>query len=73
MIYPSDVKIYQDEVIVLTNTMPVFLYRQLNYDETNFRVWINSVNEAVEGTACEGGRRNVRRPEGPSRRGSKRY
>lgn len=62
MIYPSDVKVYQDEVIVLTNTMPVFLYRRLNYDEINFRVWINNVHDAVRGTSCEGGRRRPGKP-----------
>lgn len=52
MIYPCDLKISQDDVIVLTNTMPVFLYGRLNYDEINFRVWITNITEAVKGTAC---------------------
>ncbi|KAL1494154.1 hypothetical protein ABEB36_009798 [Hypothenemus hampei] len=53
MIYPSDVKISQDRVYVLTNTMPGFLYGRLNYDETNFRVWSNDVRQAVKGTKCQ--------------------
>lgn len=53
MIYPSDVKIYGDDVIVLTNRMPVFLYGKLNYDDVNFRVWIQNVNVAVKETRCE--------------------
>ncbi|CAH1996583.1 unnamed protein product [Acanthoscelides obtectus] len=52
MIYPSDVKVVKDRVYVLTNTMPEFLYGRLNYDEVNFRVWQNTVQEAVEGTKC---------------------
>jgi len=51
-IYPSDIKVYGDKVIVLTNTMPVFLYSQLNYDQTNFRIWTASVNEAGKNTTC---------------------
>lgn len=53
MIYPSDIKINGDEIIVITTTMPVFLYSRLNYNETNFRVWTNNVYNAVKGTACE--------------------
>lgn len=57
MIYPCDVKINQDDVIVLSNKMPIFLYGKLNYDETNFRIWINNVEKAVEGTSCSAGRK----------------
>ncbi|KAI4460332.1 protein yellow-related [Holotrichia oblita] len=53
MVYPADLKIYQDDIIVLTNSMPVFLYSSLNYDEINFRVWMNNVYEAVKGTNCD--------------------
>lgn len=52
MIYPCDVKIYKDDVIVLSNKMPRFLYGQLNYDETNFRIWMNNVQDAVKDTTC---------------------
>ncbi|XP_018561263.1 L-dopachrome tautomerase yellow-f2-like [Anoplophora glabripennis] len=52
MIYPSDVKVYNDKVYLLTNTMPGFLYGRLNYDEVNFRVWSNGVLDAVLGTKC---------------------
>lgn len=53
MVYPSDVKIYKDDVIVLTNKMPVFLYGKLNYDEVNFRVWIQNVDTAVKDSQCQ--------------------
>lgn len=52
MIYPSDVKISGDKVYVLTNTMPGFIYGRLNYDQTNFRVWSNTVQNAIKGTKC---------------------
>ncbi|ENN71290.1 hypothetical protein HUJ04_007712 [Dendroctonus ponderosae] len=52
MIYPSDVKIVGDKVYVLTNTMPRFLYGQLDYNVTNFRVWTNDVRSAIRGTQC---------------------
>lgn len=52
MIYPCDVKISKDDIILLTNNMPIFLYSTLNYDETNFRVWIQNVRTAVKDTRC---------------------
>lgn len=51
-IYPCDVKISGDDLIVLTNTMPVFLYGRLNYNQINFRIWINNVYDTVKGTRC---------------------
>lgn len=53
MIYPADLKISGDDIIVLTNTMPVFLYSFLDYDVVNFRVWMNEVKVAVKGTNCD--------------------
>ncbi|XP_018332062.1 L-dopachrome tautomerase yellow-f2 [Agrilus planipennis] len=52
MIYPSDVKVSGDDVIVLTNNMPLFIYSSLDYNNTNFRVWTGSVQKAIEGTTC---------------------
>lgn len=52
MIYPCDVKVYEDEIIVLTNNMPIFLYSSLNYDEVNFRVWMSTVDRAIQHTNC---------------------
>lgn len=53
MIYPSDLKIYQDDVIVMTNSMPVYMYSSLDYDKTNFRVWMNNIRDAVKYTVCD--------------------
>lgn len=33
--------------------MPGFLYGQLDYDVVNFRIWVQSVREAIRGTKCE--------------------
>lgn len=53
MIYPSDVKLDDtDNVWMMTNSMPRFLYGSLNYEQTNFRVWTNNVRDAVAGTPC---------------------
>lgn len=52
MIYPCDVKIYNDNIILLTNNMPIFLYSNLNYEQINFRVWIQDVRTAVRDTRC---------------------
>lgn len=52
MIYPCDVKVYNDKIYLLTNTMPGFLYGRLNYDEVNFRIWSNDISDAVRGTNC---------------------
>lgn len=52
MIYPSDVKVSNNRIYTLTNTMPGFLYGRLNYDDVNFRVWSNSIQGAIEGTQC---------------------
>ncbi|XP_076273289.1 L-dopachrome tautomerase yellow-f2-like isoform X1 [Rhynchophorus ferrugineus] len=52
MVYPSDVKVSGDQVFVLTNRMPVFLYGKLNYDDVNFRIWFNTVEDAVKYTNC---------------------
>ncbi|KAL3274643.1 hypothetical protein HHI36_016023 [Cryptolaemus montrouzieri] len=55
MIYPCDLKIYNDNIYLLTNTMPTFLYGQLDYDVTNFRIWVQNVGEAIQGTRCASG------------------
>lgn len=52
MIYPCDLKVAGNKVVLLTNTMPVFLYGNLDYNQVNFRVWISPVKDAVKGTTC---------------------
>lgn len=52
MIYPSDIKVVKNRIYALTNSMPVFIYGKLNYDEVNFRLWSNRVDAAIDGTLC---------------------
>lgn len=52
MVYPSDVKVSNDRMYVLTNKLPRFFYGRLNYDEINFRVWSNTIGGAIQGTEC---------------------
>ncbi|XP_055850347.1 uncharacterized protein LOC129914921 [Episyrphus balteatus] len=54
MIYPSDLTIDKDGTIwVMTNSMPIFIYSQLDTNAVNFRVWKRKVKDAVENTVCE--------------------
>ncbi|XP_044759607.1 L-dopachrome tautomerase yellow-f2-like [Coccinella septempunctata] len=71
MIYPCDLKVYNDNIYLLTNTMPGFLYGQLDYNIVNFRVWVQTVREAIKGTSCEAGSGNSYGGSGGSRGGSK--
>ncbi|XP_055851594.1 L-dopachrome tautomerase yellow-f2-like [Episyrphus balteatus] len=54
MIYPSDLTIDNEGTIwVMTNSMPIFIYSQLDPNVVNFRVWKQRVQDAVENTVCE--------------------
>lgn len=52
MIYPCDVKIAKEKIVLLTNKMPIFLYGQLDYSVTNFRIWIADVKTVIKNTKC---------------------
>ncbi|XP_077282920.1 L-dopachrome tautomerase yellow-f2-like isoform X2 [Arctopsyche grandis] len=52
-IYPSDLKIdNEDNVWIMVNSMPIFLYSNLNTDIVNFRVYKTTVKNAVSKTVC---------------------
>ncbi|KAG4067352.1 hypothetical protein HA402_000343 [Bradysia odoriphaga] len=52
--YPVDLNIdNEDNVWVLTNTLPKFIYGKLDTNEFNFRVWRTNVFEAIRGTVCD--------------------
>lgn len=54
MIYPSDLTIDKEGTIwVMTNSMPIFLFSQLDPNVVNFRVWKQKVRNAAEKTVCE--------------------
>lgn len=54
MIYPSDLTIDKEGTIwVMTNSMPIFIYSQLDPNVVNFRVWKQKVKEAAKNTVCD--------------------
>lgn len=54
MIYPSDLKVDSAGTLwVMTNTMPRFIYSQLNVNEFNFRVWRANAAQVIQGTVCQ--------------------
>lgn len=57
MIYPSDLRVdLNGTVWVMTNSMPVFIYSQLDTNKFNFRVWRANARDLVRGTVCQGSR-----------------
>lgn len=54
MTYPSDVRVSEKEQLwVLTNNLPRFLYDRLDATVINFRILRGSVKDLIKGTACE--------------------
>ncbi|XP_059061451.1 protein yellow-like [Achroia grisella] len=54
MVYPTDIKVdYNDNLWVLSNKLPVWMYSNLNPDEVNFRVFSAPVINAISHTACD--------------------
>ncbi|CAH2096530.1 unnamed protein product [Euphydryas editha] len=54
MIYPTDIKVdYDENLWVLSNRMPIWMYSKLNPDEVNFRVFSAPVLNAISHTACD--------------------
>lgn len=56
LVFPNDLKIDDEKrqsVWVLSNRLPIYLYRQLDTNEINFRVMSAYVDEAISGTICD--------------------
>lgn len=54
--FPNDLKVDQEftqGLWVLSNRLPDYLYKGLNYDEVNFRILRADVKDAVKGTICD--------------------
>jgi Major royal jelly protein len=54
--FPNDMKLDQEplqNLWVLSNRLPRFLYAELNYNIVNFRILRTDVNRAVAGTICD--------------------
>lgn len=54
MIFPNDIKVdNKDNLWVLSDRLPKFMYDTLNKSEINFRILMASVADAIRGTACD--------------------
>jgi len=53
--FPNDLKLDadRDNVWVVSNNLPIYLYGQLNFNEINFRLLRANVARAVRGTICD--------------------
>lgn len=54
MIYPTDIKVdYNQNLWILSNRLPFWLYMQLNATDINFRIFTAPVLDAISHTACD--------------------
>lgn len=54
LVFPNDLKIDQNgNVWVLSDRLPVFIYKKLNPNEFNYRILTGKVSELILGTPCE--------------------
>lgn len=53
LVFPNDLKIDNGILYVLSDRMPVFLFKQLDRNDINYRVLIGKVPELILGTPCE--------------------
>lgn len=54
MIYPTDIKVdYNQNLWILSNRMPLWMYGKLNPAEVNFRIFSAPVVDAISHTACD--------------------
>lgn len=56
--FPNDLKVDREQgpnqsVWVMSNSLPVYLYSQLNYNEINFRILKANVDNLIDGTNCD--------------------
>ncbi|CAH0602393.1 unnamed protein product [Chrysodeixis includens] len=52
--YPSDLHVIDDEVWVMANTLPRFIYSRLDPNQYNFFIYRAKVSDLIEGTVCAG-------------------
>ncbi|XP_028032716.1 protein yellow [Bombyx mandarina] len=54
MVYPTDIKVdYEDNLWILSNRLPIWMYGKLDLNEVNFRVFSAPVVHAISHTACD--------------------
>lgn len=52
--FPNDIKIdEEDQIWILSNNLPTFLYDQLNFNKINFRIIKMNITEMIRGTVCK--------------------
>ena len=57
MVFPNDLKVDRNSNLwVLTDRLPVHIYRKLDPNEYNYRIFKAPVEELVKGTVCEVGK-----------------
>lgn len=53
LVFPNDLKIDNEENLwVLSDRMPVFLFKSLNPNEYNYRILKGKVSDLIQGTPC---------------------
>jgi hypothetical protein len=54
MVYPTDIKVdYNNNLWILSNRMPIWMYSKLDTNDVNFRVFSAPVLDAISHTACD--------------------
>lgn len=54
MIFPNDIKVdNSDNLWVLSDRLPIFMYKKLDPLDVNFRILTAPVSEAIKGTVCD--------------------
>nr|ATB56358.1 yellow-c2 [Leptinotarsa decemlineata] len=52
LIFINDITIDDDQLWILSDRMPSFLYKLLNFNEVNYKIFKVSVEESIKGTRC---------------------
>jgi hypothetical protein len=54
LIFPNDLRLNVDgNLLVLSNKMPIFIYKTLNPDDINFRILVGKTKDLIKDTQCE--------------------
>lgn len=54
LIFPSDVKVVGNDLWMISDRMPNHLLAELDFNDVNFRVFTVPIQNAVQGTVCDG-------------------
>lgn len=53
LVFPNDLKVDGDDLWVLSDRMPIFLFKKLNPNEFNYRILKGNITKLISGTPCE--------------------